>query len=102
MPVKKILFGAVIGALAMYFLDPVGGADRRRKLSGDWAGQKDTVLEAARTTAAAATSVSQSVGGIVGGKVAERQGDSESTQGDSESTNGNVLAEKGPGGRARN
>ena len=92
---KRILFGAVVGALTMYFLDPVGGADRRRKLSGDWAGQKDTVLEAARSTAAAATSVSQSVGDIVGGKVADRHGDSEST-------NGNVLAEKGPGGRAAN
>jgi hypothetical protein len=87
--VKKILLGAAIGAVTMYFLDPVGGADRRRKLSGDWAGQKDTVLEAARNTAAAATSVSHSVSEVVGSKVG-------GARGDDESTNGNVLAAKGP------
>ena len=89
---KKILFGAVIGALAMYFLDPVGGPDRRRKLSGDWAGQKDTVLEAARSTAATATSVSQSVGEIVG-KAGERRAEGDTT-------NGNVVAAKRPQGGA--
>ena len=76
---KKLLFGAAIGAAIMYFLDPVGGPDRRRKLSGDWAGQKDTVLEAARSTAATATSVSQNVGEIVGGKVAARRGGGDGT-----------------------
>ena len=89
---KKVLFGAALGAVIMYFLDPVGGADRRRKLSGDWASQKDTVLEAARNTAATATSVSQTVGDIVGSRDAE--------PGEGESTNGNVLAGKRPGGRA--
>jgi hypothetical protein len=58
---KKILFGA------------------------QWGEQKDTVLEAVRTTASTATSVSQGVGEIVGGKVAELRSDGDST-------NGNVLS----------
>jgi hypothetical protein len=91
--VKKILFGAVIGAVIMYFLDPVGGADRRRKLSGDWAGQKDTVLEAARSSAAAAAGLSQNVGAIVGGKAS-------APGGEGDSTNGNVVTATGPEGRA--
>jgi gas vesicle protein len=91
--VKKILFGAAIGAVIMYLLDPVGGTERRRKLSGDWAGQKETVLEAARNTAATATTVSQTVGDIVGNKVAELRSEGESA-------NGNVLAAKDPGSRA--
>jgi hypothetical protein len=93
--VKKLLFGAVIGAVIMYFLDPVGGADRRRKLSGDWTGQKDTVLEAARNTAAAATSMSHSVSDVVGSKAG-------GARGDGESTNGNALAAKGPEAGAGN
>jgi hypothetical protein len=63
--VKKILFGILLGASAMYYLDPVAGPDRRRQISGRWTDQKDTVLEAARSTASTVTSVSQDVGSRV-------------------------------------
>lgn len=63
---RKILFGAILGALAMYFLDPGQGADRRRMLTGMWRENKDSVLEAARTTAGTVSSVGQDVGTVVG------------------------------------
>jgi hypothetical protein len=82
--VKKILFGVLLGAAAMYYLDPVAGPDRRRKLSGSWADQKDTVLDAARTTASTVTSVSQGVGAKVSDLGAEAQ-----------TSNGQILSETG-------
>ncbi|HXO67249.1 MAG TPA: YtxH domain-containing protein [Candidatus Dormibacteraeota bacterium] len=81
---KKILFGVLLGAAAMYYLDPVAGPDRRRKLSGSWADQKDTVLDAARTTASTVTSVSQGIGARVSEPGSEAQ------------TNGKVLSESSP------
>ena len=63
---RKILFGAVLGAIAMYLLDPERGAERRLVVTNLWSERKDTVLEAARTTAGAVSSVSQGVGGVVG------------------------------------
>jgi hypothetical protein len=90
--VKKILFGVLLGAAAMYYLDPVAGPDRRRKLSGGWAEQKDTVLDAARSTASTVTSVSQEVGARVS-----------DLGGDAQTTNGTILSETGkPKGGAKN
>ncbi|HEV3233728.1 MAG TPA: hypothetical protein VG329_04185 [Candidatus Dormibacteraeota bacterium] len=63
---RKIIFGAVLGAVAMYLLDPERGAERRLVVTNLWSERKDTVLEAARTTAGAVSSVSQGVGGVVG------------------------------------
>jgi gas vesicle protein len=75
---RKILFGAILGALAMYFLDPGNGGERRQMLSGLWREQKDTVLDAARTTASTVSSVSQDVGTVVGEKLNDiRPGGSE-------------------------
>jgi hypothetical protein len=82
--VKKILFGVILGACAMYYLDPIAGPGRRRKLSGGWADQKDNVLEAARSTASTVTSVSQGVGGRVSDLVSEPQ-----------NTNGQAGSESG-------
>jgi gas vesicle protein len=56
---RRILFGAIVGAIAMYFLDPGHGEERRNMLTGRWSERNETVLEAARTTAAAVTSASQ-------------------------------------------
>jgi hypothetical protein len=63
---KKILFGAILGAAAMYFLDPEGGESRRQMVTGLWHERKDTVLEAARTTAGAVSGIPDEVGGVVG------------------------------------
>ena len=82
---KKILFGVLLGACAMYYLDPVAGPDRRRKLSGSWADQKDTVLDAARSTASTVTSVSQGVGARVS-----------DLGGEAQTNNGKILSETGP------
>jgi hypothetical protein len=59
---RKIFFGAILGAAAMYFLDPGHGAERRQMLTGLWSERKETVLEAARTTAGAVSAVTQGVG----------------------------------------
>ena len=82
---RKIIFGAVIGATAMYFLDPRQGADRRKLLTGLWAERKDTVLEAARTTAGAVSGVSQGVSGVVSDRLTDVQPSDES------STNGSPV-----------
>jgi hypothetical protein len=82
--VKKILFGILLGAAAMYYLDPDAGPDRRRKLSGSWADQKDTVLDAARSTASTVTSVSQGVGARVS-----------DLGGEAQTTNGQAVSETG-------
>jgi gas vesicle protein len=62
---RKLLFGIVIGAAAMYLLDPEHGAERRARAAGGWREQKDTVLEAARSTASVVSGVGQEVGGRV-------------------------------------
>ena len=62
---RKLLLGMIIGGAAVYFLDPENGGERRARLSGMWRERKDTVLEAARTTASTVTSVRQEVGGKV-------------------------------------
>ena len=66
---RKILFGAILGALTMYFLDPGEGGERRQMLTGLWRERKDTVLDAARTTASTVSSVSQDVSTVVGEKI---------------------------------
>ena len=63
---RRILFGAILGAAAMYFLDPERGGDRRLMIEGLWREQKDTVLEAARTTASAVSTASSEVSEVVG------------------------------------
>ncbi|MEA2646637.1 MAG: hypothetical protein QOE92_1720 [Chloroflexota bacterium] len=81
---RKILFGAILGALVMFFLDPEHGGERRQMLNGVWRERKDTVLDAARSTAETVTAVSQDVGTVVGGKLNDlRPGTSEA------GTNGN-------------
>ena len=50
---RRIVFGAILGATAMYFMDPGHGEARRNKVLGRAAERKETVLEAARSTAAA-------------------------------------------------
>jgi hypothetical protein len=64
--VRKILFGALLGAAAMYFMDPERGAERRLMIEGLWRERKDTVLEAARTTASAVSTASSEVSEVVG------------------------------------
>jgi gas vesicle protein len=63
---RKLFFGAIVGAVAMYFLDPERGGERRQLLSGLWSSRRETVLEAARTTAGAVSGVSQGIGSRVG------------------------------------
>jgi gas vesicle protein len=83
---RKLFFGAILGAVAMYFLDPKQGGERRQLISGLWASRKDTVLEAARTTAGAVSGVSQELGSRVG----------DALPGGGDSGNGNpVKAEAG-------
>ncbi|MDP9325598.1 MAG: hypothetical protein M3O87_03575 [Candidatus Dormibacteraeota bacterium] len=72
---RKILFGAVLGAVAMYLLDPERGAERRMVVTNLWSERKDTVLEAARTTAGAVSSASQGVAGVVGVGTGSASGD---------------------------
>jgi hypothetical protein len=68
---RKILFGAVLGAILMYFCDPQRGAERRELITGLWGERKDTVLEAARTTAEAVSGASQQVQTVIGDRLAE-------------------------------
>lgn len=83
---RKILFGAVLGAVLVYFLDPERGAERRELISGLWGERKDTVLEAARTTAGAVSGASQQVQSVIGDRLAEV------TAGDEVATNGAPAA----------
>jgi gas vesicle protein len=46
---KRLLVGAALGSVVMYFLDPVGGKQRRRQALHLWHENKDDVLEGART-----------------------------------------------------
>jgi len=69
---KKILFGALIAALAIYYLDPEQGERRRRRVTQLWDARKDTVLEVARATSSTVAGVSHDVTDLVGSKVAER------------------------------
>ena len=69
---KKILFGALIAAAAIFYLDPEQGELRRNQLTRLWAARKDTVLEAARATSSTVAGVSHDVSDLVGAKVAER------------------------------
>src|SRR5258708_23397741 len=69
---KKILFGALIAALAIYYLDPEQGERRRNQLAQLWATRKDTVLDAARATSSTVAGVSHDVSDLVGAKGAER------------------------------
>jgi hypothetical protein len=62
---RKLFWGAILGAAAMYFLDPERGGERRQMISGLWSDQKETVLEAARTTAGAVSRVSSKVGDVL-------------------------------------
>jgi gas vesicle protein len=62
---RKVMFGILVGAAAAYLLDPEHGAERRARLMSGWQEQKDTVLEAARSTAGAVSTVGQEVGGRV-------------------------------------
>jgi gas vesicle protein len=93
---KKILFGAILGAVAMYFLDPERGENRRQTITGLWHERKDTVLDAARTTAGAVSGISNEVSGVVGGGL-ERGRAQEGA-----ATNGSPLGSGAPaeGGKA--
>ncbi len=81
---KKILFGAILAAAALYYLHPEAGAERRKRLSGLWGSRKDSVLEAARNPSSVVAGVSQDVGDLVGTKIA-------GLRTESDPSNGNAL-----------
>jgi hypothetical protein len=62
---RKLLLGAIIGGALVYFFDGDNGGQRRRQAAGLWQARKDTVLDAARTTAGAVSAVSHEVGDLV-------------------------------------
>jgi len=84
---KKILFGAILGAAAFYYLHPEKGPDRRARLSGLYGSRKATVLEAARNTTSVVAGVSQEVGEVVGTTIAGLRAEGDN----SGNSNGNVL-----------
>ena len=63
---KKLLLGALAGAVAVYFLDPERGAERRARVSSRWLEQKDQVLDVARQAGEIVNSASQGVTELVG------------------------------------
>jgi len=63
--VRKLFFGAVLGALLMYLFDAQNGAERRGRLSRMWSEQRDSVLDLARTAGGAAGSLGQGVTELV-------------------------------------
>ena len=69
---RKLLFGAIIGALAVYLLDPERGSERRARFTQRWGQQKDSVLDVARQAGGIVGSASQGVTELVG----QRAGDS--------------------------
>jgi gas vesicle protein len=59
MSLRRLFLGAVLGAGAMYLLDPDKGHERRRQALNLWAENKDQVLETARSTSMQVQAVSQ-------------------------------------------
>ena len=59
---RKLFLAALIGGAIVYFFDREHGPGRRSQAATMWKSQKGTVLEAARTTAGAVSSVSHEVG----------------------------------------
>ena len=54
---KRLILGIAIGAGAMYLLDPENGAERRRRLLGFYAENKDSFQDYAQTASQTAVTV---------------------------------------------
>ena len=50
----RFLFGALVGGAAVYFFDPVSGAERRARLRSGWEENREPILDSAGKAASAA------------------------------------------------
>jgi gas vesicle protein len=51
---SRLLLGAAIGGAAVYFLDPVSGAERRARLQARWEQNREPILNTAGQVATSA------------------------------------------------
>jgi gas vesicle protein len=67
----RLLLGAVIGGAAVYFLDPVSGAERRARFQARWEQNREPILNTASRAAATAQESASQVGDQAAARVSE-------------------------------